>query len=74
MDYNSKAVNDLKRFCQEFGVPEKLKFDSSKEQVCKGFKFLKEVFRQGIYHQISKPELHKQNLVEGIIREVRWKW
>ena len=35
MDYNRKSGYALKLFCQEFGVPEKLTFDGSKEQACK---------------------------------------
>ena len=30
MDSKSKAGDTLKRFCQEFGVPEKITFDGSK--------------------------------------------
>ena len=70
----SKAVDALKLFCQEFGVPEKLTFDGSKKQVCKGKTFMKEVHRQGIYYHISEPDLHNQNPVENLIREVRQKW
>ena len=74
MYYDSKAGYALKRFCQEFGVPEKLTFDGSKEQMCKGTTFMKEVYRQGIDYPISEPDLHNQNPVEGVIREVMPKW
>jgi hypothetical protein len=36
MDSKSKACDALRLFCQEFGVPEKLTFDGSKEQTMKG--------------------------------------
>ena len=41
MDYKSKARDALKLFCQDFDVPEKLSFDGSKEQACKGTTFMK---------------------------------
>ena len=73
MDPNRKAGDDLKLFCKEFGVSEKLTYDGSKEQACKGAPFTKEVHRKGIDHHISEPDLHNQNLVVGVIREVRRK-
>ena len=48
IDSKIKAGDALKLFCQEFGVPEKLTFDGSKEQVCKGNIYTKEVRRQSI--------------------------
>ena len=36
MNYKSKARNDLKLFCQGFGVSKKLTSDSSKERACEG--------------------------------------
>ena len=36
MDSKLKAGDALKLFCQEFGVPEKLTFEGSKEQGEKG--------------------------------------
>ena len=36
MDTKRKAGDALKIFCQEFGIPEKLVFDGSKEQTQKG--------------------------------------
>ena len=45
MDSKSKAGDYLKLFCQDFGVSEKLTFDGSKEQACKGTTFMKEVCR-----------------------------
>ena len=68
-----KAGDDLKLFCQEFGVPEKLKFDGLKEHACKGTTFMKEVLRKGIDYHIIETDLHNYNTVEGVIREVRWK-
>jgi hypothetical protein len=43
MDSKSKAGDALRLFCQEFGVPERLTFDGSKEQTKKGTEFMKQV-------------------------------
>ena len=61
-------------FCQEFGVPERLTFDGSKEQSMKGTEFMKQIRLHGIDYHISEPNLHNQNPVEGVIRELRRKW
>ena len=74
MDSKSKAGDALKVFCQEFGVPEKLTFDGSKEQSSKETTFMKEVRKQGIDYHISEPNLHNQNPAEGVIREIRRRW
>ena len=74
MNSKSKAGDALKLFCQEFGVPEKLTFDGSKEQGEKGTTFMKEVRKQGIDYHISEPSLHNQNPVEAVIGEIRRKW
>ena len=74
MDKKSKAGDALKLFCQEFGVPERLTFDGSKEQTSKGTEFMKQVRTHNINYHISEPDLHNQNPVEGCIRELRRKW
>ena len=74
MDLKVKAGDALKLFCQEFGVPEKLTFDGSKEQGEKETAFMKEVRKYGIDYHISEPNFHNQNPVEGVIREIRRKW
>ena len=74
MDSMIKAEDALKLFCQEFGVPKKLTFDSSKEQACKGTTFMKEVHRQDIDCHMSEKEPNNHNPVEGFIREVKRKW
>ena len=74
MDSKSKCGEALKIFCQEFGVPERLTFDGSKEQTKKGTSFMKQVRSNGITHHIAEPNMHKQNPVEGVIREIRKKW
>ena len=74
MDKKSKAGDALKLFCQEFGVPESLTFDGSKEQTCKGTEFMSQVRKHNINYHIAEPDLHNQNPVEGCIRELRRKW
>ena len=48
MDSKAKSGDALRMFCQEFGVPEKLTFDGSREQTGKETTFIKEVRKQGI--------------------------
>ena len=74
MDSKRKAGDALRLFCQEFGVPERLTFDGSKEQCGKGTQFMKQIRRHDIDYHISEPDLHNQNPVEGVIRELRRKW
>ena len=74
MDSKGKAGNALRVFCQEFGIPEKLTFDGSKEQCMKGTEFMKQIRRHDIDYHISEPDMHNQNPVEGVIRELRRKW
>ena len=68
MDSKSKAGNALRLFCQEFGVPEKLVFDGSKEQNGRGTEFMKQIRQHDIDYHVSEPNLHNQNPVEGCIR------
>ena len=52
MDSKKKAGEALRLFCQEFGVPERLTFDGSKEQCMKGTEFMKQVRRHDIQYHI----------------------
>ena len=74
MASKSSAGDALKIFCREFGVPEKLISDGSKEQTVKNTKFVKTVRDNDITHQIIEPDMHNHNPAEGIIREIRRKW
>lgn len=74
MDRKSKAGDALRLFCQEFGVPEKLTFDGSKEQNGKGTEFMKQIRLHDIDYHVSEANLHNQNPCEGVIRELRRKW
>ena len=74
MDSKAKAGDALRLFCQEFGVPERLTFDGSKEQTGKGTEFMKQIRTHNIDYHVSEADLHNQNPVEGCIRELRRKW
>ena len=74
MDSKSKCGNVLKLFCQKFGVPETLTFDSSKKKTKKNIMFIKQIRINDIKYHIYEPDLHKNNPVEGVIRELRRKW
>ena len=74
MDTKKKAGEALHIFCQEFGVPDRLTFDGSKEQTGKGTEFMKQVRKNNIDFHVIEPERHNQNASEGVIQEVRRKW
>lgn len=74
MDKKGKAGEALKTFCQEFGVPEDLIFDGSKEQTGKGTEFMRQIRKNDINYHVTEPERHNQNPAEGTIREIRRKW
>ena len=74
MNSKKKAGDALRLFCQEFGVPERLTFDGSKEQSEPGTEFMKQIRNHNIDYHISEADLHNQNPVEGVIRELRRKW
>ena len=74
IDSKRKAGDALRLFCQEFGVPERLIFDGSKEQTGKGTQFMKQIRQHDIDYHICEPDMHNQNPVEGVIRELRRKW
>lgn len=73
-DKKSKAGDALRLFCQDFGVPEHLTFDSSKEQCSKGITFMKQILSHNINYHICEADLHNKNLVEGVILELSRKW
>ena len=56
----SEAGDALKTFCAEFGVPEKLVFDGSKEQTGKNTEFMKQIKKHGIDFHIAKAERHNE--------------
>ena len=74
MDSKSKAGDALRLFCAEFGVPDRLVFDGSKEQTGKNTEFMKQIRKNNIDFHVAEAERHNQNPAEGVIREIRKKW
>jgi hypothetical protein len=74
MDSKGKAGEALWTFCQEFGVPEKLRFDGSKEQTGKNTEFQKQIRKNNIQQHVSEPDMHNQSPAKGVVREIRKKW
>ena len=74
MDSKRKAGDALRTFCKEFGVPEKLTFDGSKEQCQPGTRFMKQICTHDIKYHITEADLHNQNPAEGVIGQIRQKW
>ena len=56
MDTKRKAGNALRTFCQEFGVPDRLTCDGSKEQ-------MQQVRKNHIDLHVIEPERHNQKSV-----------
>ena len=74
MDKKSKAGDALKLFCQEFGVPESLTFDGSKEQTGKNTQFMHQIRSHGIDYHVAEADVKNQNPAEPVIGEIRRKW
>ena len=74
MDSKRKAGDALQLLCQEFGVLECLTFDSFREKCGQGTQFMKQIQQHNINYHITEPDLHNQNLVESVIRELCQKW
>ena len=70
MDSKGKAGDVLKIFCREFGIPDNLTFDGSKEQGEKNTEFMKQIRKHNIDYHIKEPYLHQQKPAEGVIHEV----
>ena len=68
------AGDALRVFCQEYGAPELLRHDGSKEQCKKNTEFQRQVRRHDIKTHVSEPGMHNQSPAEGVVREVRKKW
>jgi hypothetical protein len=74
MDSKSKAGDALHTFCREYGAPEKLRFDGSKEQTGKNTEFQRQIRKHNIQQHVSEPNMHNQSPAEGVVREIRRKW
>ena len=74
LEKKSQAGEALRLFCREYGVPEHLIFDGSKEQNGRKTEFTRQIRQNDIDHHRIEPEFHNQNPCEGVIRELRKKW
>jgi hypothetical protein len=74
MQSKSGAGYALRQFEIEFGRPEKLTFDGSKEQNEKKTEFMANVRKCEIDHHVTEPYQPNHNFAEGVIREIRKKW
>jgi hypothetical protein len=71
METKRYAGKALKEFINEFGIPELLTFDGSKEQTAKNSEFMQTVRKYDIDYHISEPYQPKQNPAERVICELR---
>ena len=74
MEKKSDAGSALKLFCQEFGAPEHLTFDGSKEQTLKRTPFMHQIRSHGIDYHVAEPGVKNQVPAEPVIGEIRRKW
>jgi hypothetical protein len=70
----SEAGDALRQFINEYGRPEKLTFDGSKEQCGPKTEFMSNVRKYSIDYHVTEPYRPNHNFAEGLIREVRRKW
>lgn len=74
MESKSLAGMALKQFIRDYGVPQHLTFDGSREQSGKRTEMMKEIHKHDIKYHITEPYRPNQNRVESVIRELRKKW
>ena len=74
MDSKGKAGDALRVFCEEFGVPESLVVDGSREQTGRNTKFMAQVRKHNMKLTITEANRPNQSPAEGVVREVRRKW
>ncbi|TAN87586.1 MAG: hypothetical protein EYR95_16485, partial [Phormidium sp. SL48-SHIP] len=61
-------------FTHDVGIPDRLRFDSSKEQMGEGTIFMKTVRKKHIHWKRIEPYAHWQNRAENAIKELRRRW
>ena len=74
MESKGHAGEALKQFITDFGVPDKIICDGSKEQTKRGTTFMEQVRKHHIEVHTTEPNRHNQSKVEGVIRELRKNW
>jgi hypothetical protein len=74
MGSKSLAGEGLQQFIHDYGRPEHLTFDGSKEQTGSKTEFMRNIRQYSIAHKVTEPNRPNHNHAEGVIREVRKKW
>ena len=74
MASKSSAGEGLRQFIHEYGRPEHLTFDGSREQCGRKTEFMKNVRKYSVDYHITEPDRPNHNFAEGVIREIRKKW
>ena len=74
MESKGHAGDALKQFIADFGVPDKIICDGSKEQTKQRTTFMEQVRKHHIDIHTTEPNRHNQSKVEGIIQELRKHW
>ena len=74
MESKGMAGEALKQFIADFGVPDKIICDGSKEQTKRGTTFVGQARKHHIDLHTTKPGRYNQSKVEGVIRELRKNW
>ena len=67
MESKGHAGDALKQFFTDFGVPDKIICNGSKEQTKRGTTFMEQVRKHHIDLHTTKPHHHNQSKVEGVI-------
>ena len=74
MESKGLAGEALKQFISDFGVPDMIICDGSKEQTKQGTTFMEQVRKHHIDIRTTEPGRYNQSKVEGVIRELRKNW
>ena len=74
MESKGHAGDPLKQFIADFGVPDKIICDGSKEQTKRGMSFMEQVRKHDIDIHTTEPNRHNQSKVEGVIHELQKNW
>ena len=74
MESKGLAGDALKQFITDFGVPDKIICDGSKEQTKRGTMFMEQVKKHHIDIHTTEPGQYNQSKVEGVICELRKNW
>ena len=74
MESKGHAGDALKQFIADFGEPDKIICDGSKEQTKRRTTFMEQVRKHHIDLHTTEPNRYNQSKVEGVICELRKNW